>query len=184
MVRLTKITTKMGDKGTTMLGNGEFVEKCHPRINAYGTIDELGAHIGMVVSCGLLEAEMVTLLQMIQQHLFNLGSVLCRPHDEATPARHPITQIHIDYLETHIDNFNQHLLPLESFILSGGSEASARLHLARTVTRRAEREVNFLASTEHVPELIGIYLNRLSDLLFILARTTNKRGEDDILWRP
>ncbi len=112
MVRLTKITTKMGDKGTTMLGNGEFVEKCHPRINAYGTIDELGAHIGMVVSCGLLEAEMVTLLQMIQQHLFNLGSVLCRPHDEATPARHPITQIHIDYLETHIDNFNQHLLPL------------------------------------------------------------------------
>ncbi len=184
MVRLTKITTKMGDKGTTMLGNGEFVAKCHPRINAYGTVDELGAVLGMVISCGLLETQMVTILQMIQQDLFNLGSVLCRPHDEDVPPRHPITQAHIDFLETHIEDFNQYLPALESFILSGGTEASARLHLARTITRRAEREVNFLASTEHVPNLIGIYLNRLSDLLFILARNTNKRGEDDILWCP
>ncbi len=189
MVRLTKITTKHGDKGKTMLGDGNFVAKSHPRINAYGTIDEAGAVIGVAI--GFIHDNtpdnnrpVVDLLRTMQQHLFNLGSMLCRPYDETKPFKTPITEENIHFLEKHIEDYNQSLSPLESFILSGGTQASAHLHLARTIIRRAERETNLLSLSEYVPETICIYLNRISDLLFILARIMNDKGNNDILWRP
>ncbi len=183
MVRLTKITTKQGDKGKTMLGDGQMVAKSHQRINAYGTIDEAGANIGVAISY-ITDDTITALLHNIQQHLFNVGSVLCRPHDEEKPARNPISIDNIKFLDDAIEDYNQHLAPLESFILSGGTQASAYLHLARTVVRRAEREINLLSLSEYVPENLMIYINRLSDLLFILARVMNDGGKNDILWRP
>ncbi len=183
MVHLTKITTKQGDKGMTMLGNGQMVVKSHQRINAYGTIDEVGASIGVAISY-IDDENIINLLQDIQQHLFNVGSVLCRPHDEDKPARNPITHDNITFLDNAIETYNQNLAPLNSFILSGGTKASAYLHLARTMMRRAEREVNLLSLSEYVPENLVIYINRLSDLLFILARIMNDGGKNDILWRP
>ncbi|MCH9845519.1 MAG: cob(I)yrinic acid a,c-diamide adenosyltransferase [Alphaproteobacteria bacterium] len=183
MVRLTKITTKQGDKGMTMLGDGQMVVKSDQRINAYGTIDEAGASIGVAIN-SIGDENIISLLQNIQQDLFNVGSVLCRPHDEDKPARNPITQDNITFLENAIETYNQQLEPLNSFILSGGTKPSAYLHLARTVIRRAEREVNLLSQSAYVPENLIIYVNRLSDLLFVLARIMNDGGKNDILWRP
>ncbi len=183
MVRLTKITTKQGDKGKTMLGDGQMVAKSDQRINAYGTIDEAGATIGVAINY-IDDDIIITLLHNIQQDLFNVGSVLCRPHDDDKPARNPITHDNITFLESAIETYNQHLAPLNSFILSGGTKASAYLHLARTVVRRAEREINLLSLSEYVPENLMIYINRLSDLLFILARVMNDGGKNDILWCP
>ncbi|MCH9851909.1 MAG: cob(I)yrinic acid a,c-diamide adenosyltransferase [Alphaproteobacteria bacterium] len=183
MVRLSTITTKQGDKGMTMLGNGQKVAKSNQRINAYGTIDEAGATIGIAIAYSD-DVNITTLLQNIQQHLFNVGSVLCRPHDDAKPARNPITQDNISFLENATETYNQQLAPLNSFILSGGTKPSAYLHLARTIVRRAEREINLLSQSEYVPENLIIYINRLSDLLFILARIMNDGGNNDILWCP
>ncbi len=186
MVRLNSITTKQGDGGKTMLGNGELTTKFDPRVEAYGTVDEASAAIGLAI-VALPESsnnEIKTLLANIQQYLFNLGSILCCPEDPARPPRHPITTHNITFLETAIAHYNADLPPLESFILSGGTQASAHLHMARTLVRRAERRTVLLSQNEIVPENVIIYLNRLSDLLFILARTANDKGRNDILWQP
>ena len=167
----------------TMLGNGESRLKSDQRVIAYGTIDELNSFLGFAISA-INDQMMKMLLQQIQQNLFNLGSILCCPSDDKKPPRYPITDGDIEFLEQHIEQYNAKLSPLINFILPGGSELSSRLHIARTVARRAERETILLAQTEKVAPNIIIYLNRLSDLLFILARTGNNLGKDDILWQP
>ena len=166
-----------------MLGNGESRLKSDQRVTAYGTIDELNSFLGFAIAV-MTDQAMKALLQQIQQNLFNLGSILCCPSDDEKPPRYPITDSDIEFLEQHIEQYNAKLSPLENFILPGGSELASRLHIARTIARRAERETILLAQTEKVAPNIIIYLNRLSDLLFILARNGNNLGKDDILWQP
>lgn len=188
MVVLTRIYTRTGDKGGTALGDGRRVAKEHARIEAYGTVDELNAALGLAISAGL-DAEGAGLLQRIQNDLFDLGADLCVPEDRrrgrkrARPALR-LTEGHVKPLEEAIDRFNGALNPLRSFVLPGGSTASSWLHLARTVCRRAERRVVALARKEKVNPQTIIYLNRLSDLLFVMARRANDGGCRDILWVP
>ena len=189
MVRLTKIYTRGGDKGETSLGDGARVAKHEPRIAALGSVDEANAVIGLARLHTSGEADAA--LSRIQNDLFDLGADLCRPEvaekaagasDTKGPLR--IIQAQIDRLEAEIDGMNAELAPLESFVLPGGSEASAALHLARTVVRRAERGITELARTEAVNPLAIAYINRLSDHLFVLARHLNDKGGRDVLWRP
>ena len=187
MVVLNKIYTRTGDGGDTALGNGDRVAKHSPRVTAYGTVDELNATVGLARLHA--EGEMAGQLAAIQNDLFDLGADLCRPEMEKdAEAEYPPLRLdpaQIDRLEREIDAMNGGLEPLRSFILPGGSEASARLHAARTVTRRAERRVVALASTgEPVNPAVIRYLNRLSDLLFVAARIANKDGRDDVKWVP
>ena len=185
MVRLTRIYTRGGDKGETSLGDGRRVAKHDPRVEAYGTIDEANAAIGLAV-LPIEGAERMMLLR-IQNDLFDLGADLCCPVDPAaqTPALR-IIQPQIDRLEQEIDAMNADLTPLDSFILPGGSPAAAYLHLARTIVRRAERLVVALieAEGEAVNPLTVSYLNRLSDHLFVLSRRMNENGKGDVLWVP
>ncbi|HYS78374.1 MAG TPA: cob(I)yrinic acid a,c-diamide adenosyltransferase [Candidatus Dormibacteraeota bacterium] len=188
MVVLSRIYTKTGDKGTTALGDGRRVSKDHPRIEAYGTVDELNSVLGLAISSGL-ETEAAALLRGIQNDLFDLGADLCVPGRRAgrrSPARAPlrVRAAHVRPLEQAIDRLNASLRPLRSFILPGGSTASSWLHLARTVCRRAERRVVALARRESVNSETVIYLNRLSDLLFVMARRANDTGRADVLWVP
>ena len=186
MVVLNKIYTRTGDAGETALGNGTRVPKHSLRVAAYGTVDEANATIGLArlhATGGMEEA-----LARIQNDLFDLGADLCRPdmakdaEAEYPPLR--MTDAQVARLEAEIDALNADLAPLESFVLPGGGAASAHLHLARTVTRRAERLAVALAAVESVnPEAVK-YLNRLSDLLFVLARHCNDRGAGDVLWTP
>jgi cob(I)alamin adenosyltransferase len=181
-VRLTRIYTRGGDAGETSLGDGSRVSKLDGRIAAYGTVDELNAQIGLALA-GDLAGEMAETLRLVQNDLFDVGADLCVPL--ATEGRLRVTQEQIDGLERLCDRFNEELPALRSFILPGGSEVSARLHVARTVCRRAEREALAAAGEHDVDPLAIVYLNRLSDLLFILARTANAAaGVDEPLWKP
>jgi cob(I)alamin adenosyltransferase len=181
-VRLTKIYTRGGDAGETSLGDGSRVSKLDPRIGAYGTVDELNAAVGVVVAGGCPDTIREVLVR-VQNELFDLGADLSVPieHD----ARLRVTQEQVDRLEDECDRFNAELPELKSFVLPGGSEAAVRLHVARTVCRRAEREALVAAGAHDVNPLALVYLNRLSDLLFILARAANAAdGRAEPLWRP
>ncbi|HUD72552.1 MAG TPA: cob(I)yrinic acid a,c-diamide adenosyltransferase [Dongiaceae bacterium] len=187
MVRLTRIYTKTGDRGTTALGSGRRVRKDHPRIEATGDVDELNAAIGVVVA-EAVATDVAAILRRIQNDLFDLGADLTVPESGARPRRgRPplrVTPDQVTHLEKAIDLFNGRLAPLNSFVLPGGTRIAATLHHARTVCRRAERRLVSLARRESVNQQALIYLNRLSDLLFVLGRHANDDGAGDILWVP
>jgi cob(I)alamin adenosyltransferase len=189
MVRLTRIYTKTGDKGTTALGDGRRVPKDAARIEAFGTVDELNAVLGLAALV-IGDPEGAALLRTIQNDLFDLGDDLCVPErprsGRAARSRPPlrITEDHVRPLEQAIDRYNAALDPLTSFVLPGGTTPSAWLHLARTVCRRAERRVVGLRRKETLNPQTIIYLNRLSDLLFVMARRANIGGRADVLWVP
>jgi cob(I)alamin adenosyltransferase len=181
-VRLTKIYTRGGDAGETSLGDGARVSKLDARIAAFGTVDEVNSAVGVVLA-GDCPDDMRAVLERVQNELFDLGADLSVPieHD----ARLRVTQAQVDALEHECDRFNEALPELKSFVLPGGTEAAARLHVARTVCRRAEREAIAAAGSLGVNPLVLVYLNRLSDLLFILARAANAAdGREEPLWRP
>ncbi|QNL18007.1 cob(I)yrinic acid a,c-diamide adenosyltransferase [Hyphobacterium sp. CCMP332] len=186
MVRLTKIYTKTGDQGRTRLGDMSEVDKTDIRVEAYGSVDEANAVIG--VARRAVEDEAIdALLARIQNEMFDLGADLCVPDTGEDPGFEPLrmTAKQVEALEAAIDAWNGKLDPLDSFILPAGSEASARLHLARTVCRRAERRTVALQQVDARlnPETVR-YLNRLSDLLFVLARIANDEGRADVKWVP
>jgi cob(I)alamin adenosyltransferase len=180
MVKLTRIYTKGGDKGQTSLGSGERVAKHDPRVDAYGQVDEANAAIGLarLHTKGAADA----MLARIQNDLFDLGADLCRPQIKEGDLR--ILESQVLRLEREIDKMNAALQPLQSFVLPGGTPAAAYLHLARTIARRAERAITALAASGPVNPVIIKYINRLSDLLFVLSRHLNGKGRRDILWRP
>ncbi len=185
MVHLDKIYTKSGDGGETSLGNGQRVPKNHLRIIAYGGVDELNSIIGIVLTTSLPETTSTQLTQ-IQNDLFDLGADLCVPETEEKPEHPPlrVTAQQVERLESWIDAINENLETLQSFILPGGSVASAYIHLARTVCRRVEVNLISLMETETINPQTLMYLNRLSDYLFVLARHANNNGQDDVLWVP
>jgi cob(I)alamin adenosyltransferase len=184
MVRLNRIYTRTGDDGTTGLGDGARVPKHDPRIEAYGTVDELSSAIGVALAQGGA-GPLGPLLQAIQNELFDVGADLCVPG--ASGERLRIGPRYVERLERLIDEHNEPLGPLASFVLPGGTPRAAWLHFARCVCRRAERLVSELAAREGAgrvnPEVLR-YLNRLSDLLFVLAREANECGRLDVLWKP
>ena len=181
-VRLTRIYTRAGDAGETSLGDGSRVSKLDPRIAACGTVDELNALVGLVIA-GDCPDPIRGLLLRVQNELFDLGADLSVPLEHEGRLR--VTQGQVDDLERDCDRFNADLPELRSFVLPGGTEAAARLHVARTVCRRAEREALVAADAQGVDPLALVYLNRLSDLLFILARAANAAaGHEEPLWRP
>ena len=183
MVTLTKIYTRGGDRGETSLGSGDRVKKHDLRVDAYGTVDEANAAIGMARL--ETDGEADAMLARIQNDLFDLGADLCTPEGgKRGDGALRITQGQVDRLEAEIDAMNAELQPLKSFVLPGGSPASAWLHLARTVVRRAERLMTALAETEPVGETAIRYVNRLSDHLFVMARRLNDNGARDVLWKP
>ena len=177
-VRLTRIYTRGGDKGETSLGDGTRVPKTDQHVVAYGAVDELNSAIGLVLSGGVDE-ELRGPLERIQNDLFDLGADLSVPFAE-DDGKLRVVQVQVEELERLCDRFNEPLPPLKSFVLPGGSEAAARLHLARTICRRAEIEALRIGDANPVAVR---YLNRLSDLLFILARTANAGGAEP-LWKP
>jgi cob(I)alamin adenosyltransferase len=179
-VRLTRIYTGGGDRGETSLGDGSRVPKLDCRIAAFGAVDELNSHVGVALAAEL-PAELRETLRRVQNELFDLGADLSVPFGVADRLR--ISEEHIERLERDCDRFNAELPELKSFVLPGGSEAAARLHVARAVCRRAEREALAAAEELDISRLALVYLNRLSDLLFILARTANAGGEEP-LWKP
>lgn len=182
MVFLSRIYTKSGDGGETGLGDGTRVAKDAPRIAACGEVDELNSVLGLVAAyCP--DCPEGPFLRSIQNDLFDLGADLCVPLTDAE-QRLRVTESHVEKLERAIDRLNENLQPLASFILPGGSQAAAWLHLARTVCRRAERSVVTLMRDEPVNRQVLIYLNRLSDLFFVLARVANDGGKRDVLWVP
>lgn len=186
MVVLNKIYTRTGDKGETALSNGERVAKHSPRVDAYGTVDELNATLGLARLHA--EGDLVAQISTIQNDLFDLGADLSRPRmEEDADAPYPVLRIidaQVDRLEREIDAMNSKLTPLRSFILPGGSALAAHLHLSRTVARRAERAATELAAYEGANPAAVKYLNRLSDWLFVAGRIANNNGSDDILWVP
>jgi cob(I)alamin adenosyltransferase len=183
MPRITRVYTRTGDDGTTSLGGRERVAKDSPRIEAYGTVDELNSQIGAAIAAGLGQ-EIAAELSAVQNDLFHLGSDLCVP--EAEKAATPVPRIearHVEALEKLMDRFTERLAPLANFVLPGGSPGAAQLHVARTVCRRAERLVLALSRREAIGPFALPYLNRLSDALFVLARAENAlRGVPDVLW--
>lgn len=183
-MKLDKIYTRTGDEGKTSLGDGTRLPKFHLRVTAYGSIDEANSVIG-VANLHVEDGEVLQLLKHVQNDLFDVGADLCRP--ERPGAEKPslrITEEQVTWLENQIDRFNAGLEPLTSFVLPGGSPASSHLHHARTVTRRAERDVVRLSSDEPVNPAVLRYVNRLSDLLFVLARYLNDKGKEDVRWQP
>ena len=175
--RLSKIYTRTGDDGTTGLGDGTRVAKDSARVDAYGTVDELNSAIGVVVACGIPDPARETLTQ-VQHDLFDLGGELCIPGMEMVNAAD------IERLERMLDALNEDLPPLKEFILPGGGMAAAQCHVARTICRRAERKVVTLARHETVRVEAVHYLNRLSDLLFVLARVLARAsGHGEVLWQ-
>ena len=179
-VRLTKIYTRGGDAGETSLGDGSRVSKLDCRIGAFGTVDELNSALGVALASELPEG-MREPLTRIQQMLFDVGADLSVPWGVADRLR--VEQGMIDWLEGLCDRFNADLPELRSFVLPGGTETAARLHVARTICRRAERDVLLGSQEVELNPLVLVYLNRLSDLLFILARLANA-GRDEPLWKP
>jgi cob(I)alamin adenosyltransferase len=180
-VRLTRIYTRGGDKGETSLGDGSRASKLDCRIGAFGTVDELNAQIGVVLA-GDLDSDARRVLGRVQNELFDAGADLSVPYGVGD-GRLRVSQEQIDTLERDCDSFNDDLPELKSFILPGGTEAAARLHVARTVCRRAERDALLASKEVELNPLVLVYLNRLSDLLFILARAANA-GREEILWKP
>ena len=186
MVKLDKIYTKTGDRGKTRLSTGQPVDKWHPRVAAYGTVDEANAALG--VAALQASGDMLAAIRRIQNDLFDLGADLATPDTgkklEWTPLR--IIASQVERLEAEIDAMNADIAPLDSFVLPGGSALAAHLHVARTLTRRAERMIAELAGRED--EIVSAealaYANRLSDWLFVAGRAANSNGEDDIKWVP
>lgn len=175
--RLTRIYTRTGDDGTTGLGDGSRVPKDDLRIEAYGTLDELNSHCGALLAAGCTDEDIGACLSEIQQTLFDLGSELC------IPGYRVIETSAVDWLETWLDHWNEELPPLKDFILPGGNAAAAACHLARTVCRRAERLIVRLSRAEDVNPAALAYINRLSDLLFVIARVLARRSGAEILWQ-
>ncbi|HEY1630994.1 MAG TPA: cob(I)yrinic acid a,c-diamide adenosyltransferase [Rhizomicrobium sp.] len=183
MVVLNRIYTRTGDKGETGLGDGTRLPKYAPRIEAFGTVDEANAAIGLarLHSMGELDA----MLARIQNDLFDLGADLCVPETtKRSEGRLRVDEAQVARLEREIDAMNAELTPLNSFVLPGGSPAAAHLHLARTIVRRAERLIVELAKSEPINEAAVRYINRLSDHLFVAARFANDKGGKDVLWVP
>jgi cob(I)alamin adenosyltransferase len=188
MVKLNKIYTRTGDDGTTGLGSGERRKKYDLRVAAYGTLDEANAAIGIARLHTAGDATLDAALSRIQNDLFDVGADLCTPGKGKGPAgaRLTVTDKQVEWLEAEIDRFNAALQPLRSFVLPGGSAASAHLHLARTICRRAERLIAELKDKpdESVSSEVLKYVNRLSDFLFVASRYANSRGAGDVLWKP
>ena len=184
MVKLTKIYTRTGDSGTTGLGSGERVSKSHIRVQAYGGVDETNAAVGVAILYA--DREMKVLLESIQHDLFDVGADLCVPVKEGEDVEGVlrVSQGQVDRLEEEIDGWNKGLGSLTSFVLPGGTAVACHLHVARTVCRRAERDVAGLIEVEgeRTSVLAMKYLNRLSDLLFVLGRAGNDGGMGDVLW--
>ena len=186
MVKLDKIYTKAGDGGSTRLATGEMVSKYHPRVAAYGAVDEVNATLGVVA----LEAsdEMLERIRRVQNDLFDLGADLATPGPDDALGWEPlrVAKNQVSRLENEIDDMNKKLMPLDSFILPGGSRLAAALHVARTTCRRAERAVAILADSEDgaVSNEAKAYINRLSDWLFVAGRIANDDGKTDIKWVP
>lgn len=175
--RLSKIYTRTGDDGTTGLGDGTRVDKDNPRVEAYGTVDEANSAIGMILAVEHVATPIRRCLTEVQHDLFELGGELCIPGHVA------ITQEFIDRLENELDAFNSDLPPLKDFILPGGGAAASACHLARTIVRRAERRCSRLKKQEHVRDEVIRYLNRLSDLLFVIARCLARaESGKEVLW--
>ena len=192
MVKLNKIYTRTGDDGSTGLADGSRVLKHSLRPQAYGTVDELNASLGLVFLCldnkkdENVFNDIKVLIRGIQNDLFDLGADLSTPISKAKQSYKPlrITENQIKKIEEKIDEYNDKLKPLNSFILPGGSEAASLIHLSRTIARRAERDVSLLSSEEEINKNSLVYLNRLSDLLFVLSRILNENGLNDVLWVP
>jgi cob(I)alamin adenosyltransferase len=188
MVVLNKIYTRTGDDGTTALGTGERVAKYDLRVEAYGTVDETNAVIGLArLHTGDSDPALDAMLARIQNDLFDLGADLCFPDETKDgSARLQVSDTQVARLESEIDEMNRSLQPLRSFVLPGGAPAASFLHLARTVSRRAERLIVALASRpdEPVSEPAIRYVNRLSDFLFVAARYANDKGASDVTWVP
>lgn len=192
MVKLNKIYTRTGDDGSTGLADGSRVLKHSLRPQAYGTVDELNASLGLVFLCldnkkdENVFNDIKVLIRGIQNDLFDLGADLSTPISKAKQSYKPlrITENQIKKIEEKIDEYNDELKPLNSFILPGGSEAASLIHVSRTIARRAERDVSLLSSEEEINKNSLVYLNRLSDLLFVLSRVLNENGLNDVLWVP
>lgn len=184
MPKLDEIMTRGGDKGQTSLVDGSRVSKASQRVTTYGTVDELNSVFGLV-RCEKLPEDLTSKILYLQNELFNLGGELATPLESEFADRLPrIQQTHIDLLETWLENARQQLTPAENFILPGGTKAAALLHLARTVTRRCERELVTLMETDNVNPACLSFINRLSDLCFVWSRLCNNCGTTDILWNP
>ena len=181
MVLLSRIYTKGGDKGKSSLGDGSRLPKHHVRFQAIGSVDELNASIGILL---LGECPFQDILRQIQNDLFDVGGDLCFPQSAKTENSLEITAPYIERLEKWIDEHNKDLPELRSFILPGGSSLSAHLHVSRTIARRAERDLCALLCEEEINPFTLQYLNRLSDLFFVLSRVANNGGTEDILWVP
>ena len=185
MVHLNRIYTKSGDFGETSLGDGSRVPKTDRRIAAFGAVDELNAALGVSLACGDLPDSLTERILTIQNDLFDLGADLCVPESAASadaPLR--VSSEQVRQLENWIDEGTAELEPLNSFVLPGGTTNAALLHQARTICRRAELDVLRLSETDTLNPEVTIYLNRLSDLLFVLARIANDGGRSDVLWEP
>jgi cob(I)alamin adenosyltransferase len=188
-MKLDKIYTRTGDDGKTSLGDGTRLPKFHLRVTAYGSIDEANSVLG-VAKLHIGDGGILKVLSHIQNDLFDMGADLCRPERQEPESRKPerqslrITEEQVTWMENQIDFFNAELEPLDSFVLPGGSPASTHLHHARTVTRRAERDVVQLSAEEPINPAVIHYVNRLSDFLFVLARYLNDKGGEDVRWRP
>jgi cob(I)alamin adenosyltransferase len=185
LVYLNRIYTRGGDTGDTSLGDGTRVSKTHSRINAYGGVDELNAVVGVALAVGI-PAELADWLRQIQNDLFDVGADLCVPEPTSQGDRQPLRVVagQVERLERWIDRLNERLAPLTSFVLPGGSTAAAHLHHARAVCRRVEIGVWRLAQAETINEQVMAYLNRLSDLLFVMSRICNDDGRTDVQWQP
>jgi cob(I)alamin adenosyltransferase len=183
-MKLDRIYTRSGDDGRTSLGDGGRLPKFHVRVGAYGSVDEANSVIGIAL-LHIEDRDIRDVLSRIQNDLFDLGADLCRPqreHRKVEPLR--VSERQVTWIEERIDSFNAGLSPLDSFVLPGGTHAAAHLHQARTVLRRAERYMTEIAYQEPINPAAIRYANRLSDLLFVLARNLNNRGEADVLWQP
>ena len=186
MVNLTKIYTRTGDDGTTSLGDMSRTGKNDPRLKAYADVDEANCTIGVVLATCEVREDIAEVLLSIQNDLFDVGADLCTPVKDDESGALRVTPAYIELLEASCDHFNEDLEPLRSFVLPGGTPAAAQMHVARTVSRRAERSTWAALDAYHggMNPLTATYLNRLSDLLFILSRVANHDSVGDVLWKP
>ncbi|RVQ67013.1 cob(I)yrinic acid a,c-diamide adenosyltransferase [Croceicoccus ponticola] len=185
MVKLNKIYTRTGDDGTTGLVDGSRLPKNAARMEAIGAVDEANSAIGLAIVAHEPGATRDALIR-VQNDMFDLGADLATPGDDFTPGEMTLRMIpaQADWIEAQIDSANEHIAPLTSFVLPGGSEGAARLHVARASVRRAERSIVALAAGDSVNPAALTYVNRLSDMLFVLARAANANGQSDVLWVP